>query len=62
MKKLKLANREEVALPVYVVHERGRAPGRAGRWLIADLRERLKTCPGAPHSSEQPVAQVAAVA
>ena len=26
------------ALPIYVVHERGRAPWRAGRWLIADLR------------------------
>ena len=62
MKKLRLANREEVALPVYVVHERGRAPGRAGRWLIADLRERLKTCPGAHHSQEEPAIQRAAVA
>ena len=50
LKKLRIAGREqEVALPIYVVHERGRAPGRAGRWLIADLRERLKTCPGAFH-------------
>jgi DNA-binding transcriptional LysR family regulator len=52
LKKLKIANREDVALPIYVVHERGRAPGRAGRWLIADLRERLKTCPGAYHQGE----------
>lgn len=28
-------------VPVHVVHERGRAPGRAGRWLIGDLRRRL---------------------
>lgn len=27
--------------PVHVVHERGRPPGRAGRWLIDDLRKRL---------------------
>jgi len=30
-----------VHIPVHVVHERGRAPGRAGRWLIDDLRRRL---------------------
>jgi len=35
------------------VHERGRVPGRAGRWLIADLRERMKTCPGARHGDER---------
>jgi DNA-binding transcriptional LysR family regulator len=46
LKKLTIAGQEEVALPLYVVHERGRAPGRAGRWLVADLRERMKTCPG----------------
>jgi DNA-binding transcriptional LysR family regulator len=51
LKKLEIAGREDVALPIYVVHERGRIPGRAGRWLIADLRERLKTCPGAHHPS-----------
>jgi DNA-binding transcriptional LysR family regulator len=60
LKKLNIANREDVALPIYVVHERGRAPGRAGRWLIADLRERLKTCPGAHRAfANQPVAAVA---
>jgi len=46
LKKLQIANQEDVALPLYVVHERGRAPGRAGRWLIADLRKRLTNCPG----------------
>jgi DNA-binding transcriptional LysR family regulator len=55
LKKLVIANREEVALPTYVVHERGRAPGRAGRWLIADLRERLKTCPDEFHPGETQV-------
>ena len=55
LKKLVIAKREEVALPTYVVHERGRAPGRAGRWLIADLRERLKTCPDEFHPGETQV-------
>ncbi len=29
------------AFALHVVHERGRPPGRAGRWLIDDLRRRL---------------------
>ena len=61
LKKLRIAGREdEVALPIYVVHERGRAPGRAGRWLIADLRERLKTCPGAFHQNANELAAAVA--
>jgi hypothetical protein len=44
------------------VHERGRAPGRAGRWLIADLRERIKTCPGADHYAQKATAAEAAAA
>lgn len=31
--------------PLYVVSPRARPLGRAGRWLVADLRERLKSCP-----------------
>ncbi|HXT05975.1 MAG TPA: LysR family transcriptional regulator [Roseiarcus sp.] len=31
--------------PLYVVCPRARPLGRAGRWLVADLRERLKSCP-----------------
>jgi DNA-binding transcriptional LysR family regulator len=63
LKKLEIANQEDVALPLYVVHERGRAPGRAGRWLIADLRERLKTCPGARYGDHgRPAAAEAAAA
>ena len=60
LKRLKIANQEDIALPLYVVHERGRAPGRAGRWLIADLRERLKTCPGAHYGEQAATAEAAA--
>ena len=31
--------------PLYVVSPRARPLGRAGRWLVADLRQRLKSCP-----------------
>ena len=37
LKRLVLAGRPEVELPLYVVHERGRRLGHAGRWLIDDL-------------------------
>ncbi len=33
------------AFPLFVVSPRARPLGRAGRWLVADLRERLKSCP-----------------
>jgi DNA-binding transcriptional LysR family regulator len=52
LKFLDVAHRGELSLPVYVVHKRGRAPGRAGRWLTEDLRERLKSCPAAYQSGE----------
>jgi DNA-binding transcriptional LysR family regulator len=47
LKRLVIAGRPGVELPLYIVHERGRRLGRAGRWLIDDLRNRLRTCPGA---------------
>jgi len=47
LKRLNIAGEPGVELPLYVVHERGRRIGRAGRWLIDDLRMRLRTCPGA---------------
>src|ERR1700733_10431686 len=62
LKRPTIANQEEIALPLYVVHERGRLPGRAGRWLIADLRERMKTCPGAYHRNQEDPAAAEAVA
>jgi DNA-binding transcriptional LysR family regulator len=33
-------------LSVHVVHKRGRPPGRAGRWLLDDIRRRLPACVG----------------
>ncbi|MGO8800461.1 MAG: LysR family transcriptional regulator [Roseiarcus sp.] len=41
LKRLETAERDDIRFRVHVVHERGREIGRAGRWLIADLRERL---------------------
>jgi DNA-binding transcriptional LysR family regulator len=51
LKRLAIADHVPVELPIYVVHERGRALGRASRWLVGDLRERLKTCPGATRAA-----------
>ncbi|MDB5593619.1 MAG: hypothetical protein JWM36_580 [Hyphomicrobiales bacterium] len=45
LKRLNIAGAAPVALTIQVVHERGRAPGRAGRWLIEDIRRRLVACP-----------------
>jgi DNA-binding transcriptional LysR family regulator len=37
--------------PLYVVCPRDRPLGRAGRWLVDDLRQRLKSCPTSfPHA------------
>jgi DNA-binding transcriptional LysR family regulator len=41
LKRLETAERDVVEFRIHVVHERGREIGRAGRWLIADLRERM---------------------
>jgi DNA-binding transcriptional LysR family regulator len=38
---LKMLGGEVNALPLHVVHPAGRPPGRAGRWLIDELRKRL---------------------
>jgi DNA-binding transcriptional LysR family regulator len=54
LKRLVLAETEPVEFKVYVARERGRELGRAGKWLIADLRERLKGCPGAKAPMEAP--------
>jgi DNA-binding transcriptional LysR family regulator len=42
LKRLETAEHNAIAFRIHVVHERGREIGRAGRWLIADLRERIK--------------------
>jgi DNA-binding transcriptional LysR family regulator len=41
LKRLVTAERDGVEFRIHVVHERGREIGRAGRWLINDLRERM---------------------
>src|SRR5712692_2046961 len=39
--RLQLKEQEGFSFMIHVVHQRGRSPGRAGRWLIDDLRKRL---------------------
>ena len=51
---LVVAGAQSVELPIFVVHERGRKLGRAGRWFIDDLRVRLRSCPGAAARAEGP--------
>jgi DNA-binding transcriptional LysR family regulator len=48
LKILDLAERDPFQFRVHVMHMRDRDIGRAGRWLVEDLRERLKTCPSTP--------------
>ena len=45
LKRLQLAGAPTVDFQVFVVSERGRQLGRAGRWLVEDLRARLTRCP-----------------
>lgn len=45
LKRLALADEVPFVFRVYVVTERGRQFGRAGRWLIQDLRARITRCP-----------------
>ena len=52
LKRLTLVGEPQVELPIYIVHQRGRRLGRAGGWLIDDLRARLMTCPGAHRRAE----------
>ena len=43
---LEIEGIKDPVLPVHVIHKRGRPPGRAGRWLIDDIRKRLPACVG----------------
>lgn len=48
LKRLDIAEHRgrEFSFPLHVMHERSRPPGRAGRWLIAELRRQLPiACP-----------------
>ena len=54
LKRLVLADEATPMFRLYVASQRGRELGRAGKWLVADLRERLETCPGALHTRDAP--------
>jgi hypothetical protein len=41
---LDIADFKPPELPLHFIHQRGRAPGRAGRWLMEDIRRRLPKC------------------
>ena len=45
LKRLNLKENNAWDLPDLCVHDRNRSPGRAGRMLIEDLRQRLAACP-----------------
>ena len=44
LKELVLKERSNRALPMHVVYDRTRLPGKAGRWFIEELRKRLVQC------------------
>ena len=44
LKELMLKERSNRALPMHVVYDRSRPPGKAGRWFIEELRRRLVQC------------------
>ena len=58
LKVLEMAEPTLSGLDIHVVHERGRAPGKAGRWLIEDLRRRVTECAGHGMLSERQAAPV----
>jgi DNA-binding transcriptional LysR family regulator len=44
----------QFSFPLHIMHERGRPPGRAGRWLVAELRRQLpRGCPQPPLPSSR---------
>src|SRR5229473_2656340 len=48
------------SFPIHAIHERARAPGRAGRWLLDDLRRRFAASEAAaePEPRDAPAAGV----
>ena len=44
LKELRLAESNAFRFLAHVVHVRGHEVGRAGRWLIEDLRARMTEC------------------
>jgi DNA-binding transcriptional LysR family regulator len=45
LKRLRLQEHDSWSLPIHMIHQRNHPPGRAGRWLMEDLRKRLGACP-----------------
>jgi len=45
LKRLRLKEHDSWSLPIHMIHHRNHPPGRAGRWLMEDLRKRLGACP-----------------
>ena len=56
LKRLELADEVPAEFRLYVVTERGRELGRAGRWLVDDMRVRLKDSPCMNRDKEKPAA------
>jgi DNA-binding transcriptional LysR family regulator len=44
LKELAIKDRNNLTLPMHIVYDRGRPPGKAGRWFIEELRKRLAQC------------------
>ena len=53
LKRLELAEPSITGLDIHVVHERGRTTGKAGRWLIEDLRKRVTKCVDGGHMRDR---------
>ncbi len=58
LKVLETAEPTLTGLDIHVIHERGRAPGKAGRWLIEDLRHRVVGCTAQGLTSDRPAGTV----
>ena len=58
LKVLDVAEPTISGIDIHVVHERGRAPGKAGRWLIEDLRQRVVVCTGHGLTGDGPSAPI----
>ncbi|MEP5515966.1 MAG: hypothetical protein ABJP87_13600, partial [Bauldia litoralis] len=46
LKVLDLKEKCSADFAIHIVHERGRPPGRAGRWLMDRIRRRIPQCVG----------------
>ncbi len=44
LKDLAIKEHTNLGLPMHVVYDRGRPPGKAGRWFIDELRKRIVQC------------------